>query len=120
MASSLQNSNSNLTAEEYEEYKKELIVEYWFRVSREQQIECISINFILPMIIEYAKMLKILRFDSTLKSKAIQLLDDDKCAIKSITGQCHGHIYVLGDTEPVRSGIHVWRAHVEHTHSEYI
>ena len=86
-----------------------LIVEYWFRICKQSE-SAICIKDIIQIIIEFANKLDILCFSTEFKSQNIQLLDDNKCAMKSHELGCN--VYVLVDDDPAKSGIHVWRLQV--------
>ena len=92
-------------------YTEELIVEYWFRTNPPQSMNHISIAVIVHMVIDYVPYHQPLRFDSEFKSEDVSLSKDCLTATK----EASGNRYVLADIQPVTSGKHAWRLHVECT-----
>ena len=91
-------------------YEQELIIDHWFRTSREQNTQRISIHDVISIIIGYAIPFEILRFHPTVRSEETVLLDDGRCAMKQENYK--SNVYVVGDVDAVRSGVRVWRLKV--------
>ena len=95
-------------------YTEELIVEYWFRTNPPQSMNHISIAVIVHMVIDYVPYHKHLRFDAEFKSELVNLSKDRLTATKNANCE-DDNIHVLADIQPVTSGKHAWRLHVEYT-----
>ena len=70
----------------------------------------ISIAVIVHMVIDYVPRHQHLRFHSEFKSEGVSLSKDRLTATK----KAGGNRYVVADIQPVTSGKHAWRLHVEY------
>ena len=68
----------------------------------------ISMRDIFQVIIDYYAVVEQLRFSKFLATHDLRLWDDRKCVTNGRTG----HRFIVVDIEPVKSGVHCWRAKI--------
>lgn len=92
----------------------QLVTQYWFRTTMCESEKWISIDDVVEIISSYYQICE-MRFDRNYKSKrGWDLSDDDTLLTRRDSKEgATENVWILGDVEPFRDGVHCWRIQIK-------